>query len=45
MLTITQQQALAAALRGDSTWVAVQTITVSTTAPGSPALNDLWLEI
>lgn len=24
---------------------AVQTITVSSTAPGSPALNDLWLEI
>jgi len=45
MLTDTQQQALAAALRGDSTWVAVQTITVSTTAPGYPALNDLWLEI
>lgn len=35
----------ATALRGDSTWVAVQTITVSSTAPGSPALNDLWLEI
>lgn len=27
-------------------WVDLgQSITVSTTAPGSPAVNDLWLEI
>lgn len=35
----------ATALRGDNTWVTVQTITVSTSAPASPALNDLWLDI
>lgn len=32
-------------LAGDGTWVVVQKITVSTTAPASPALNDLWLQI
>lgn len=35
----------ATVLAGNSTWVTHQQITVSTTAPASPALNDLWLQI
>lgn len=32
-------------LAGNGTWVIPQKITVSSTAPASPALNDLWLQI
>lgn len=32
-------------LAGNSTWVTPQKITVASTAPASPALNDLWLQI
>lgn len=38
MLTETQKQALAAALRAETNQTAID-------APASPALNDLWLDI
>ena len=34
-----------AVLRGDGAWSAMPRITVSSTAPVSPAVNDLWVEI
>lgn len=35
----------ATVLAGDNAWVPYQKITVAPTAPASPALNDLWLQI
>lgn len=32
-------------LRGDGAWVTGKTVYVSASAPGSPATNDLWLDI
>lgn len=32
-------------LRGDGAWVTGVTVYVSSTAPGSPQTNDLWLDI
>lgn len=32
-------------LRGDGAWITGKAVYVSTTAPGSPATNDLWLDI
>ena len=32
-------------LRGDGAWTTLPNITVASTAPSSPAVNDLWIEI
>lgn len=34
-----------AVLRGDGAWSALPNIKVSASAPDSPALNDLWIEV